>query len=245
MNKAKKILALVCCAALLVCISVGATLAYLTSQTEVVENTFTVGKVDITLDEADVNEEGEKISEERVLANEYKLMPGHTYIKDPTVHVAADSEKSYIRMIVTIEDIEDVKKVMEVRKPESVVDGNFLPQYLVEGWDKDVWVSTGVITEENGAATYEFRYFEIVETEDKDAKDLPALFTAIKIPGEVTNAELATLEELEINIIAHAIQADGFDDDVDAAWDAFDKDFPQVINPTDEAAKTENEDVQG
>ena len=236
MNKLKKTLVLVCCAALLVCISVGATVAYLTSKTDVVNNTFTVGKVTITLDETDVNEEGEKDSDNRVKTNEYKLMPGHTYIKDPTVHVAADSEPSYIRMIVTINDIADVKAVMGKYVEESVVNGKFLPEYFVEGWDDSVWVSTGVITEENGAATYEFRYKEIVTTEDTAAKDLPALFTKIKIPGEVTNEELATLEELEINVIAHAIQADGFVAEgdktaEDKAWDAFGE-VVAVVAPT-------------
>ena len=43
-------------AVLLVSLSVGATLAYLTSTTQTVKNTFTVGKVNITLDEVKVNE---------------------------------------------------------------------------------------------------------------------------------------------------------------------------------------------
>ena len=54
-SKLRKVLLLACSAVLLVCLSVGATLAYLTS-TDTVKNTFTVGKVAITLDEVNVDE---------------------------------------------------------------------------------------------------------------------------------------------------------------------------------------------
>ena len=50
----KKVLLLVLCAALLVSVTVAGTVAYLTS-TAKVENTFTVGKVKITMDESKVD----------------------------------------------------------------------------------------------------------------------------------------------------------------------------------------------
>ena len=49
-SKLRRILLTLACAVLLVSLSVGATLAYLTSVTAEVQNTFTVGKVQITLD---------------------------------------------------------------------------------------------------------------------------------------------------------------------------------------------------
>ena len=92
----KKVLALVSSAVLLVSASVLGTMAYLSSQ-DVVTNTFSVGKVTITLDEADVKTDGTKEdTTDRVKRNEYHLMPGHDYIKDPTVHVAANSENRWI-----------------------------------------------------------------------------------------------------------------------------------------------------
>ena len=51
-------------------------------------------------------------------------------------------------------------------------------------------------------------------------EELEALFTEIKVPSNLTNEQLATLEGLEINVVAHAIQADGFAD-ANAAWAAF------------------------
>lgn len=101
MKKAKKILLLVLCAALLVGATITGTVAYLTSKAQVT-NTFTVGNVTITMDEAKVNEYGvAETGAARVTANTYKLVPGHTYTKDPTIHVAADSENCYLFVQIT------------------------------------------------------------------------------------------------------------------------------------------------
>ena len=212
-SKLRRVLMLAACAVLLVCLSVGATLAYLTSTTEVVQNTFTVGKVEIILDETDVDLYGEKDGEDRVLENDYKLLPGHTYIKDPTVTVKAGSEDSYIRMIVSISHIDELK---------AIFGEDFLPQYFVAGWDSDTWLTTGSIVSVGNTNLYEFRYFETVNTLDGNDLVLDDLFETITVPGDVTNDELATLEGMEINVIAYAIQADGFAD-ADEAWAAFEE----------------------
>lgn len=104
----KKTLMIMLALVLVIAMSVTGTLAYLTSTTDVVTNTFTVGNVKITLDEAKVTEYGVKDGDSRVTGNTYKLIPGHTYVKDPTVHVEAGSEVSYLFVKVTngIEDIE-------------------------------------------------------------------------------------------------------------------------------------------
>ena len=116
MKKAKKVLTLVCCAVLLVCISVGATIAYLTSTTEVVTNTFTVGDIEITLDEAKVVKDGnddyvadgdtriEASSKE--VEQSYKLHPGINVLKDPTIRLDEDSENCYIvaKIVVSVDD---------------------------------------------------------------------------------------------------------------------------------------------
>ena len=97
MKKSKAIL-MVVCAMLLVAASVMGTLAYLTSQASVT-NTFSVGSVAITMDEAKVDEYGNVVTGEnagRVNGNTYKLVPGHTYTKDPTIRVTALSEDCYI-----------------------------------------------------------------------------------------------------------------------------------------------------
>lgn len=96
MKKNIKIIAVIACITLLATTSVLSTLAYLKSK-DSVENTFIVGKVAITLDESKVDEYGSVTEEQtRVKNNNYKLMPGHLYTKDPVVHFLAGSEASYI-----------------------------------------------------------------------------------------------------------------------------------------------------
>lgn len=213
----KNVLALTTGAALLVSASVMGTMAYLTS-TESVKNTFTVGKVKIDLDETKVDLYGEEIvGADRVKANDYKLIPGHQYKKDPTVTVLADSEESYVRMLVTINEITDLKVIFGE---------DFLPEVFVDGWDKDKWISTS-ITSADDTNTYEFRYYQTVNTTgDTDEEtegiqtadlELPALFEHINFPADVTAEQLETIKGLEIDIVAQAIQADGFDD-ADDAW---------------------------
>jgi len=110
MKNKSKVLILFLSAMLLVGASVLGTMAYLKSS-DTVTNTFTVGSVKIELDEADVDVDGGYVSDEdaRVKENEYHLLPGHTYIKDPTIHVDADSEDCYlfVKVVDEIANIED------------------------------------------------------------------------------------------------------------------------------------------
>lgn len=226
MKNVKRILLTVVAAILLVVMSVAGTLAYLTSTSENVVNTFTVGNVAIKLDEAKVTGDGTKLESDennRVLANSYKLQPGLTYLKDPTVTVAADSEDCYVRILVTITDYKALKAAFPAERYADWWQGDmFLLQNLVEGWDGNVWECVDF-----NDGTYEFRYTKIVDTATETDNNavigdiqLPDLFTAIKMPGDMTNTEVGYLANLKINLIAHAIQSEGFADD-DAAWTAW------------------------
>lgn len=99
MNKksVKKALLLVLCAILLVVASVMGTLAYLTDKDDVT-NTFTAGKVQITLTESVVNEYGVPVTPAATTpdGNEYLLVPGNNYTKNPVVTVLANSEPSWL-----------------------------------------------------------------------------------------------------------------------------------------------------
>ena len=192
-RKLKKAALLLCSAVLLVCISIGATVAYLTSTDEVV-NTFTVGNVTITLDEAKVNPDGTKVTDSegkdvaRVNANQYHLLPGHTYIKDPTIHVDANSEDCWLFVKVEngIAAIEDTTN-------------NIAAQMAAKGWTA---VSEG---------SNVFAYRAIAH-----ANENISVFDSFKISG---NADVSTYASKEIKITAYAIQADGFDTAA-AAWTA-------------------------
>ena len=113
-------------------ISVMGTLAYLTDS-DSVTNTFTIGQVDIVLDEADVDENGEVIEgSDRVKENEYHLIPGQTYTKDPTITVQANSEESFVRMIMTIHNASAVQAIINKYQLSDF-------SALIEGWDETVW----------------------------------------------------------------------------------------------------------
>ena len=108
MKTKRKALLLSLCAVLLVVASVMGTMAYLTS-TDTVTNTFSVGNINLTLDEAPVDGTGKATTGTRVKENSYILLPGQEYDKDPTVHVTAGSEDSWIFVkvengIPTLED---------------------------------------------------------------------------------------------------------------------------------------------
>ena len=72
---------------------------------------------------------------------------------------------------------------------------------------------------EHTVITYEYRYNTTVSAPNDDVK-LDALFTNIEVPEDWTNENLAAFGNININIVAHAIQADGFAN-ADAAWAAF------------------------
>lgn len=233
------------CAVLLVAASVLGTMAYLTDSKDV-KNTFTVGNVAIKLDEAKVDENGTQVVDKdgnpvaRVTENEYKLLPGHTYVKDPTVTVLAPSVESYVRMKVTFNKASQI--IAMCTDPEFAEDGptgveNAFPLIrmvkFVEAnaakWDgiipdnmvdtEDMLADAKYFDAKNDTLTYYFYYTETVAAIDADVK-LATLFDSIKVPEWATGDQLKALQGFEINVVAEAIQADGFEN-ADAAWAAF------------------------
>lgn len=185
MKKTSKALLLSLCAVLLVTASVLGTMAYLTSQDQVV-NTFTVGNVAITLDEKDVDNStlGEN---DRDKANAYKLMPGHNYEKDPIVHVDANSEDCYlfVKVVNEIANIEAEKTVAQQMTEKGWVAVDAANGIYVYTTDK---TNPAVVTKGSNITVFEN-------------------FT---IAGNVDNTTLATYADKTITVNAYAIQVDGF-----------------------------------
>ena len=86
----KKSLIVVLATLLLCGCVVGGTVAWLMDQTAPIQNTFTIGNVDIDLTESDADNDG------NTAANAYKMVPGATIAKDPTVTVKAGSEACWV-----------------------------------------------------------------------------------------------------------------------------------------------------
>ncbi len=187
MRSKKKVLMLVLCGVLLVGASILGTMAYLTSQDQV-NNTFTVGDVAITLDESKVNANGEKEGQTRVKQNTYHLMPGHSYTKDPIVHVTAGSDESFVfvKLENGLKDIVDTTTIEE--------------QIIAEGW-KLLDGSSNV-------------YYRSVE-KSATATDL-TVFESFKVKEDVGNTTLKNYANAKITVTAYAVQADGFKTAADA-----------------------------
>ncbi len=211
-NMKKKLLIMSVAMVLVCAFAVGMTLAYLTSTDRVV-NTFTVGNVQIKLDEAKVNLDGTPVQDaDRVKANSYKLIPGHTYTKDPTVTVLSGSESSYIKMTVTFSKSRELDAIFAPTGADLTS--------IFKGYDSTNWICKGN-TEDASAntRTYEFWYKETVAAPTADVA-LDALFDSITVPGTINNAQLRTIEGMTITVNAYAIQADGFQTP-EAAWAAY------------------------
>ena len=241
MKTKSKALLLTLCAVLLIAASVLGTMAYLTSSAEV-ENTFTVGKVEIKLDEAKVNADGIPVEgAARVQANSYKLMPGTTYTKDPTVTVKAGSEESYVRMKVTFnnateiialctdpefaDEVTGVENAFPLIRMVNFVKANaakwdgIIPDNMVETEDMLAMPKYFAYDKTADNLTYYF-YYKATVSGTNGVVVLPVLFDSIKVPEHVTGEQLKALNNFQITVIAEAIQAGSFADAADA-WSHF------------------------
>lgn len=88
---------------------VGGTIAWLTAQTGPVENTFTVGDINITLQEHELNDEG-TLNQNSLLpnanktGNTYNFVPGDTLLKDPFVTVKKETTADCYLFVKITED---------------------------------------------------------------------------------------------------------------------------------------------
>lgn len=182
----KKIALMATSLILVVAMAVGGTLAYLTSTTGTVENTFTVGNVNITLTEAPVDEHGQKVDGDRVTANSYKLYPGKTYHKDPTVFVGNTSEACwvFVKVVNGIAAIEGENTIAS----QMATAGN--------------WTCIDPL---NGIYAYKDALL---------GGQSATVFNQFTISDDVT--DLAPYADAKITLVGYAIQAQGFDTAKDA-----------------------------
>jgi len=226
----KKIVSLCLVVALIAIAAVG-TLAYFTD-TDENQNTFTMGSVDITLDEAVVDRDGDvwvADEEDRVQENEYKdVYPGAVLPKDPTVHNEG-TYGAFVRVQVTV--VNGMTWLPLYAEDDTLTDDLYNDAFLAmvgklgEGWE----LTDGIDAEEAIAkvvasdtdATFVITYKEELAA----GADTTAVFETVTIPSDIDQDDprVVTIQEngFEINVIAEAIQADGFAG-YKAAFDAYD-----------------------
>ena len=149
------------------------------------------------MEDAAKNTAGVKDGETRVDANTYKLMPGHSYTKDPIVHFAAKSEASWL--FIKVEN--------NIAGAESTAEGykNIATQISENGWT----ALTGVNN---------VYYKQVSANTTNAAVDYP-VFSSFAISDSLDGTALAAFYGKTVVVTAYAVQADGFDDAADA-WAA-------------------------
>lgn len=192
------------------------TVAYMTDQ-DTVTNNFTVGNVDIFVDEEnvdkDVGPDGVTVPD-RDQSNDYTLVPGLEQVKDPRVTVRMGSEPCYVRMRVTLNCYADLC-TMTGKTGYDVLD-------MFVDINSD-WTLTGDPTTVGDTVSYEFRYMEAVAAPATEDVALQSLFNTFTVPITFTAGNLAKLSNggFTMTVDGDAVQTDAFADAA-AAWAAFD-----------------------
>ena len=211
----KRILAIFLCVALVAIAVVGASLAYFTD-TKTATNTFTMGNVEIKLDETDItNPEGD-----RVTTNAYSVYPGAEVTKDPIVHNVG-SNGAYIRATVNVSNWMNLVAAFYPDFKETFPnDGykaalNLLVGELGEGWSVVGVVAGDTFTIDQFDAKFVLKYDGILAA----GGDTTAMFQKVIIPTGLDNANADSFSS--VKVVAQAIQADGFNtwEDAFAAFD--------------------------
>lgn len=204
MKKRTKALLLVLCAIMLVTASIMGTVAYLTSTTETVSNTFSVGQVNITLSETKVDVYGAALTGDDAgttsQGQAYKMLPGHEYVKDPTITVTAGSEPCWLFV-----------KVENGISAYEATTNTIVSQLTTNGWtlvsgQNNVYYHAVVDAREAAQTVKVFEKFVIADNAD-----------TVNGWGSVTS------DNTKVSVTAYAIQSDGFTDAA-SAWTA--------LNPT-------------
>jgi len=268
MKKMIKPLLLAATAIMLVVATVFATMAYMTSSSAV-SNVFTVGNVNLQMFETKVNSEGKPVDASgNVIAydpnavktadtNSYHLQPGMSYLKDPTVYVGADSDKSYLFIRVR-NDLKTIEKQGDPTAP------TMLEQLTANGWleieraasnvdavfvyvGKDAMTAYNAKVEEINADTTKSET-EKTTALAEERKNLKAMLVGgtgesevIDVFGKFTLAteipNLSAFGGARVAIVAYAIQSNGIttedkvgtEEGYRAAWEYIKAELPFVV----------------
>ena len=190
----KKKLMTVLALVLVVAMSVAGTIAFLTDTTGPIANTFTVGKVDITLTETfNTDTDGKDGAD----AWQAQLIPGTTYAKDPVVTVIADSEDCWL--FVKFEEKNDAATYLNYTSNLTAANG---------------WTQGG----DNGIPSNVW-YRSVAKTDTTKSFHL-LLDDAVTIDGTaVTNDNMNTAAEAQLVYTAYACQKANMS--VNDAWAQF------------------------
>ena len=218
--KKKSILMAAIAVMLVAVLVVGGTLAYFTD-TKSATNTFTVGDVKIKLDESNVNDPDGN----RVTSNEYTgMLPGIQYKKDPVV-TNTGKNGAYVRAVVTIENGMNWMGLYNENvwtAPQAEAFMKLICNKMGDGWSLEDYGY--VPNAERGSTDFVavLKYTGVLAA----GKATSAMFEKVMLPTNATASDITTRVAqngvFHIDVVAQAIQADGFTswNDAFAAFDA-------------------------
>ena len=257
-NNGKKICIGVLLVGLIATLGIGGTLAFLTDS-EQVTNTFSMGDLDITLDESKWDDDGDGDKDEDNVDGDNdpnngdgrNLVPGDTKEKNPTVHAVKGD--SYMRVVMMIKDksgdiITDGERlglIWETIRYDSEYKIVKNEHYLLKDLEGIGNINPMFIkdTDRSEPGIYFYNY-----TEEFKAGDKVEFFTHIVIPGDWDSKELKVLGEYKIVIQAQAIQSqniakdkafDLLDEEIEA--DRVDKNYGVVGGSPDKEGSSDKE----
>lgn len=262
-NKKRKfhILTVVLATALTVGAAVSGTIAWLIADTEPVVNTFTYGDFDLELDETKtdekgtpVDENGNPVGEEGTPAktkegNNYEMIPGEEYLKDPAVTVLAGNEACWL--FVKLDEVDGCITDAEGNAVSTGSFRDYLTYTIGEGW-------TQLYEDEFfGQSGHELEgiYYRFVgeDTDNTDATYPVLMDNKISVKDDVTKEMLNALDSNgqvdkenvtypSLSITAYAVQYSGFEAEVtEGAQFATDEQVNTAAFKSWEAVKTQNE----
>ena len=243
-------------AIVLVVATVLATIAYLTASSAV-SNVFTVGDVAIAMFEHKVNEYGELVTpSSEVDANSYKLVPAHSYVKDPTIRIKSGLKGDNLTSDTMYLFVKSNNQIREIEAAN--VDTAFVPgegeytsmrkQLEANGWVElvqsgdgieIVWVygtrdaETGVITATPVNINTVQKHINADGTVTNRADATAGEFRLCEGFTLATDANVSLYAAAKVTFTGFAIQDAGLDT-AKEAWEALKAAYPYeggIINP--------------
>ena len=252
----KKILTaalLVLCAVALVATSVLTTVALLTSSSGV-SNVFTVGDVKISMYESKVNSAGQPLDANgnlvsdthqpavKVDTNSYHLIPGETYVKDPTIYINSGEMDDMYLFVKSTNMIRSAEAGNYSDRDRDGQGGNDTPlamreQMLANGWVEFVRSSDGVeIVWVYGTRNPDTGVITPTPVNKATKQNADATAGEFRLCDSFTvyqHADVSLYGAASVTFTGFAIQKNGFTGDdqngqdlTKAAWDAIKGSFP-------------------
>ncbi len=197
----KKILVTVVAAALLLCVAVGGTIAYLTATTSQVVNTFSPSSIGLDLTETDTDGEG---TANTTKANTYQMVPGKTIAKDPVVTVKKDSEPAYV-FVKLVKSSTTI--TLDDNTTKEIKFDDYLTYTMNTGW-------TQLTQDADGKAITDLVYYYTAPVATPTAEDgtkiQVLLNNEVKVKNTVTSEMMGYLSTAQnyptLTITAYAVQ---------------------------------------